>query len=60
MDATMMRFPLTTQMILRRGARLFGGSEVLTFDGETVRHATYDQVAARAHQLAAALQALGL
>lgn len=60
MDATMMRFPLTTQMILRRGARLFGGSEVLTFDGETVRHATYDQVTARAHQLAAALQALGL
>lgn len=60
MDATMMRFPLTTQMILRRGARLFATSQVISFDGEKLHRATYAQVAERAQKLATALQALGL
>lgn len=60
MDATMMQFPLSTQMILRRGARLFGNSQVISFDGSHLRSASYAEVAHRARQLASALNAYGL
>lgn len=60
MDATMMQFPLSTQMILRRGARLFENSQVMSFDGTQVRSVRYAEVAQRARQLAAALRAHGL
>ncbi len=60
MDATMMRFPLSTQMILRRGARQFENSLVTSFDGSSLRSASYAQVAIRARQLATALKAQGL
>lgn len=60
MDATMMQFPLSTQMILRRGARLFGDSQVMSFDGSHLRSASYAEVAHRARQLASALTAYGL
>ncbi len=60
MDATMMRFPLSTQMILRRGARQFENSLVTSFDGTSLRSASYAQVALRARQLATALKAQGL
>lgn len=56
----MMQFPLSTQMILRRGSRLFADSQVLRFDGNDIQSTSYAQVAARAGQLAAALQAHGL
>ena len=59
-EATMMDFPLTTQMILRRGARLFAASTITTFDGEQLHSLTYAEVAGRAARLAAALQALGM
>lgn len=59
-DATMMDFPLTTQMIFRRGARLFAESTVSTFDGDTLRDMPFAQVADRASRLARALQALGI
>ncbi len=60
MDATMMQFPLSTQMILRRGARLFGDSQVMSFDGSHLRSASYAEVAHRARQLASALTTYGL
>jgi fatty-acyl-CoA synthase len=56
----MMDFPLTTQMILRRGARLFANSTVSTFDGARLQPMPFSQVADRAGQLASALLALGL
>jgi fatty-acyl-CoA synthase len=60
MDATMMRYPLTTQMIFRRGERLFPSSVIATFDGETVRATPYGEVAQRSRRLASALLSLGL
>jgi fatty-acyl-CoA synthase len=59
-DATMMDMPLTTQMILRRGRRLFADSRVSTFDGERLVALSFAEVADRAARLAAALAALGL
>lgn len=59
-DATMMDFPLTTQMIFRRGARLFAGSTVSTFDGEQLQAMTFVDVAERAGRLANALNKLGI
>jgi len=59
-DATMMNFPLTTQMILRRGERLFAQSSVSTFDGERTHQLTFAQVAQRATRLAGALLSLGI
>ena len=58
--ATMMDFPLTTQMILRRGARLFGESRVFTFDGEALHARGFAEVADRAARLATALEGLGI
>lgn len=58
--ATMMDFPLTTQMILRRGARLFGESRVFTFDGAQLHERSFAEVADRAARLATALEALGI
>lgn len=59
-DATMMDFPLTTQMILRRGTRLFAQSSVSTFDGERSHSRTYAEIADRAARLAGALVSLGI
>jgi fatty-acyl-CoA synthase len=59
-DSTMMDFPLTTQMILRRGARLFADSNVSTFDGEGLRTRTFADVANRSARLASALRKLGI
>ena len=59
-DATMMNFPLTTQMILRRGARLFADSVVSTFNGNRLKPMRFADVADRAAQLASALRGLGL
>lgn len=59
-DATMMDFPLTTQMILRRGARGFAESRVSTFDGHRLRPMSFGDIADRAARLASALRGLGL
>jgi fatty-acyl-CoA synthase len=58
--ATMMDFPLTTQMILRRGERQFAQSVVETFDGQALHALTFAQVADRAARLATALVKLGI
>src|SRR5438045_2885481 len=60
MQSTMQDFPLTITMILRHGLALYPDSEVVTWEGETARRATYAQVAERAEKLAAALKRLGV
>ena len=59
-DATMMDFPLTTQMLMRRGERLFAQSEVSTFDGEQLHRLSFGEIADRAKRLASALVSLGI
>ena len=60
MLSTMQDFPLTITAIFRHGRKVFGESEVVTFEGETSRRASYSEVADRADQLAAALARLGI
>lgn len=60
MDATMMHHPLTTQLILDRGRRLFADSRVIDFDGDSVHARSFAEIGDRAARLAAALGALGL
>src|ERR1044071_3660459 len=60
MLSTMQDFPLTISAIFRHGRSVFGGSEVVTFEGESCRRATYATVAERADKLAAALARLGI
>ena len=60
MHSTMMSMPLSTQMILRHGARLHGGSRIATYDGQQFTSCRFDRVAERAESLAAALAALGV
>ncbi len=56
----MQDFPLTIAMILRHGRTVHGDSEVVTFEGDGSRRASFVEVAGRAEQLAAALQRLGI
>ena len=56
----MQDFPLTIGMILRHGERVYSDSEVVTFEGDGSRRATFAEVAARAERLAAALRRLGI
>jgi fatty-acyl-CoA synthase len=60
MLSTMQDFPLTITAILRHGRSVFGGSEVVTFEGESCRRASFAQVADRADRLASALRRLGV
>jgi fatty-acyl-CoA synthase len=60
MLSTMQDFPLTITAIFRHGRKVFGNSEVVTFEGESCRRASYAQVADRADRLAAALARLGI
>ncbi len=60
MDSTMMNLPLSTQMILRHGARLHGNSRIATYDGRNFASCRFEQVAMRVEALATALTALGV
>jgi fatty-acyl-CoA synthase len=60
MLSTMQDFPLTITHIFRHGRSVFGESEVVTFEGESCRRATFTQVAERADRLASALRRLGI
>jgi fatty-acyl-CoA synthase len=53
-------FQLTVTAILEHGARVYGGSEVLTWQGDGGRRTTFAEVAANARRLAAALAELGV
>jgi fatty-acyl-CoA synthase len=60
MLSTMQDFPLTITAIFRHGRSVYGGSEVVTFEGESCRRASFAEVAERAERLAAALRRLGV
>ncbi len=60
MRSTMQPYQLTVTSLMARGARLFAGSEVITWRGGEARHTGYAQVAERAAQLANALAAMGV
>ena len=45
MQSTMQDFPLTVGMIFRHGRTVHRASEVVTFEGEASRHATFAEVA---------------
>jgi fatty-acyl-CoA synthase len=54
-------FPLTITSILQHGSRIYGGSECVTWQGDTApRHTSYAEVARNAERLAAALVRLGI
>jgi fatty-acyl-CoA synthase len=57
---TMQNYPLTITSLLQRGRMIFGDSEVVTFQGEGSRRATFAEVSDRAEQLAGALRRLGI
>src|SRR6058998_2334115 len=56
LESTMQDFPLTIAMILQHGRSVHGDSEVVTFEGDSSRRASFVEVAGRAEQLAAALE----
>ena len=56
----MMDHPLSTQMIVDRGERLFGTSRVVSFDGATTQVRSFAETASRARRLAGALAAQGV
>ncbi len=58
MKSTMQPYQLTVTSLMTRGARLFANSEVITWQGERARHATYAQVAERAGRLANLLRSM--
>jgi fatty-acyl-CoA synthase len=60
MLSTMQDFPLTITSLYRRGREVFGSSEVVTFQPESSRRATFSEVGDRAERLAAALRRLGI
>ncbi len=60
MKSTMQDFPLTIASLYRRGRDIFGQSEVVTFEGESSRRASFAEVSERAEKLAAALSRLGI
>src|SRR5690348_1903527 len=59
-ESTMQDAPLTIGSIIRHGQRVFANSEVVTFEGDHSRRATFAQLAERAEKLAAALFRLGV
>jgi fatty-acyl-CoA synthase len=60
MQGTMQDFPLTIGMLFRHGAAVHRDAEVVTFEGEGSRRATFAQVADRTERLAAAMTRLGV
>ncbi|HEX3607106.1 MAG TPA: long-chain fatty acid--CoA ligase [Candidatus Dormibacteraeota bacterium] len=60
MQSTMMDGDLTITDILRRGARVYPDSRVVSCEGEGSRTGTFAQVADRAGRLAGALKRLGI
>ncbi len=60
MLGTMQDFPLTIGMLFRHGATVHGDSVVVTLEGDHRRSATFREVAARVHRLAAGLAQLGV
>jgi len=55
MLSTMQDFPLTLKMIFEHGATVHARSEIVTFEGDTTRRASFADVARRGERLASAL-----
>jgi fatty-acyl-CoA synthase len=53
-------FQLTVNAILQHGSRVYGDAEVVTWQGDGSRRATFAQVGENAHRLAGALAGLGV
>jgi fatty-acyl-CoA synthase len=60
MPSTMMHTPMTVQMLLEHGRQVFPDSRVGTFDGSSMSHVSYREIADNATRLAAALASLGI
>jgi fatty-acyl-CoA synthase len=60
MHATMMQAPMTTQAILRHGARMHAQVSIASYGPGGRRSATYAEIAGRAARLAGALRGAGL
>jgi fatty-acyl-CoA synthase len=60
MQSTMQDFPLSVGMIFQHGRTVFGDSEVVTFEGDGSRRASFRDVSSRVDRLAAALRRLGV
>ncbi len=60
MQATMMHLPMTVRMLMDHGAKLFPGSRVGTFDGESMAYTSYSEIANNAGCLASSLRSLGI
>jgi fatty-acyl-CoA synthase len=60
MLSTMQDHPLTVGLIFEHGRTIYADSEVITFEGERVRRASFAAVGERAARLAAALRRLGV
>ncbi|MCU1456567.1 MAG: long-chain fatty acid--CoA ligase [Actinomycetia bacterium] len=60
MPSTMMDEPLLVSGILRHGQRIYHDSEVVTWEGDHARRASFAEVGANAERLAHALDRLGV
>jgi fatty-acyl-CoA synthase len=60
MHSTMQERPLLVRDILLHGEQVHGSSEVVTFEGNGFRRASFTQIADRTRKLAAALARLGV
>jgi fatty-acyl-CoA synthase len=60
MQSTMQDAPLLVREILRHGKQMHGRSEVVTFEGDGFRRASFADVATNAERLAAVLASLGV
>ncbi|MFK8048411.1 MAG: long-chain fatty acid--CoA ligase [Halioglobus sp.] len=60
MKSTMMHMPMTVQMIMEHGKRVFPNSCVSTFDGDSIQRTAYSEIAQNASKLATVLRELGV
>jgi fatty-acyl-CoA synthase len=60
MQSTMQDFPLNVGMIFRHGRALHGEAEVVTFEGDDSRRASFAVIADRVERLAVGLRDLGV
>jgi fatty-acyl-CoA synthase len=60
LESTMQDAPLSITSILRHGQRIHAESQVITFEGDHTRRASFARVSERAEKLAAALTRLGV
>jgi fatty-acyl-CoA synthase len=60
MRSTMQESQLLVREILRHGQQVYGTSEIVTFEGEEFRRATFSDVSRRVAQLAHGLSGLGV